>query len=105
MLIAPDNPLIMLFFDVAQGFRHTGSFTLNVDETLGASADEDLAEAVAEATGVEQLHAHPVVSFDGVMLPEWTEDVYDGLAGEWYLVEVWRRCVLMEINHFLVFHA
>eukprot|EP01043_Picozoa_sp_COSAG02_P127305 COSAG02_NODE_64657_length_260_cov_0.621118_1_plen_60_part_10 len=57
--------------------------------TLGASADDDVAEAAAEADD-EGLH---VASFGGVMLPEWTEDVYDGLAGEWALVEVWRRCV------------
>ncbi len=95
----------MLLFDVAQGFGHSGSFTLNVDETLGASADEDLVEAVAEADDAEQLHAHSVASFDGVMLPEWTEDLYDGLAGEWSLVEIWRRCVPMQMNHGLVFQA
>ncbi len=84
----------MFILGVAQGFGHSGSFALNVDETLGASADEDIAEAAAEADD-EGMH---VASFGGVMLPEWTEDVYDGLAGEWTLVEVWRRCVPRQTN-------
>jgi hypothetical protein len=25
------------------------------------------------------------------MLPEWTEDVVDGLSGEWSVIELWRQ--------------
>ena len=43
-------------------FGHTGSFYVNVDETIGASEDEDPEEAEQEGE---------FGSFGGVTLPEW----------------------------------
>ena len=82
---------------MSQGYGHSGTFALNVDETLGVSTDEDLVEAMSEAEEDERLRGQ-VASFEGVLLPEWTEDIYDGLAGEWSVIEVWRRCVALEEN-------
>ena len=58
-------------------FGHVGSFYVNVDETIGASEDEDLEEE-------EDEEEDRLGSFGGVTLPEWTEDV-DSLAGEWFV--------------------